>query len=276
MSRHASNNIFSKHGRYLNDLKQLAIELNDGQIEKPKPSSKFEGLKSDYQEEMKKIADLTESLGHKKDLLDKIKVKAEIHDCVNACKSILTKMETSGKKKEKTVIMKYVNTYRAELEIYEGKLRNLLPENRAIDKQKIKFEERKQRRRYRDKHKSRDIEMKEIAIPIEEDSVQVQIFEKHVADEYANQEELLIRINEGLDELKDLANDMHKKINQQAPMLEKVEDDIDKQIVTLKSLNGRLHKILEDSGGTIKWVCVLILVIIILAVLGAMFGFLNT
>jgi hypothetical protein len=145
----------------------------------------------------------------------------------------------------------------------------------ANKRQETKFDEiRRKRSKSRErrgkstertaKSKERNIELEEVVIENEQEMV----FMDKVQDNMKAQDAMLDNISRGLDDLAVIANEMNKNLAIQKAALEIVDEKIDNNISKLKNANSKLKKILEESGGSTKWVAVIILTIAILGLTG--------
>jgi len=137
---------------------------------------------------------------------------------------------------------------------------------RETERREKRTEARKSRRHLRNDFDAD--ELKE-AQPYSE---QEQAFEQKVAENMAEQDAMLQEIINGLDELKEIANEANKQLTVQKAMLEQVDDKIDSNIRQFKSANKRLQTILDESGGLSRWCPVLICLVVLLALIGYLFG----
>ncbi len=101
---------------------------------------------------------------------------------------------------------------------------------------------------------------------------QEQAFEQQVHQNMQDQDKILDEISKGLDDLKELATEANKHLTVQAAMLEQVDAQMDKTINQFKTANRRLKDLLEESGGMSRWCPMLICLIVLLALLGYIFG----
>jgi len=95
-----------------------------------------------------------------------------------------------------------------------------------------------------------------------------QLFYDKVEANIAEQDEILDQINKGLDELKDIASSINKELEVQAAMIEEVGSKIDAANNKLRTANGRLQDILEQSGGVSRWCPILICLCLLLGLVG--------
>lgn len=102
-------------------------------------------------------------------------------------------------------------------------------------------------------------------------SEQEQVFEQKVAENNAQQDEMLQQIGQAVDELKELAQDMNKHLTIQKAMLEQVDEKMDSNIQHFKTANQRMKSLLDESGGMSRWCPMLICLIVLLALVGYMF-----
>lgn len=103
-------------------------------------------------------------------------------------------------------------------------------------------------------------------------SEQEQAFETQVQANIAEQNQILDEISRGLDELKELANEANKQLTVQGAMLDQVDAQMDNTISQFKAANKRLKSILEESGGMSRWCPMIICAILLLALVGYIFG----
>jgi hypothetical protein len=146
---------------------------------------------------------------------------------------------------------------------------------KAKDSEKRERRERNRRNRGKSRGKDDDIVDEEELDRAAAGSViseQELAFEEKVAANMAEQNEILVAISDGLDELKELATEANKQLTVQAAMLEQVDEKMDQTIKQFKTANQRLKNMLEESGGMSRWCPILICVIVLLALVGYIFG----
>jgi len=97
---------------------------------------------------------------------------------------------------------------------------------------------------------------------------QEQEFMEKVDANYAQQDEILSEISKGLDELKDIGLEMGKTMAVQAAMIDEIDTKMDTTISKLKTANGRLKDILEQSGGMSRWCPMIICLCLLLGLIG--------
>lgn len=127
--------------------------------------------------------------------------------------------------------------------------------------------DRRKRRNQREKDIDED-DFKDIGPKSEQE----QAFEAQVQINQEEQDKILAVISRGLDDLKDLANEANKQLTVQAAMLEQVDQKMDTTIHNFKAANKRLKAILDESGGMSRWCPMIICAIILLALVGYIFG----
>jgi len=79
----------------------------------------------------------------------------------------------------------------------------------------------------------------------------------------------------GVKQLGMIAYDVNEEVEKQNVMLDEMGHKIDKLHGTLETRNGQLVKILRASGGAQRWIPVVILFVILLAMCGIIYNFLN-
>ena len=159
----------------------------------------------------------------------------------------------------------------AEIDAQENKVLAERLERMREEKQDEKRLSRQQRRdqsRHRALSQAIGVEMANIPEP----SAQEVEFEKTVAKNIEAENELLQAISQGLDELKDLANEAGKHLAVQEEMLQKVDEKMDDVNRQFKSANRRLKTLLEESGGCTRWCPMLVCAVVLLALLGYISG----
>jgi methyl-accepting chemotaxis protein len=103
-------------------------------------------------------------------------------------------------------------------------------------------------------------------------SAQEQKFMDQVQANVADQDEMLDEIAKGLDELKELSQDMNKQLTLQNTMIVEVGDEMDKTIEKFKTANGKLKAILDDNGGMTRWCPMIVCLCLLLALAGYLFN----
>jgi len=81
----------------------------------------------------------------------------------------------------------------------------------------------------------------------------------------AQQDVILGQISNGLDDLQALANTMNTQLSVQEVMLGQVEEEIDDAQGTLERANRKIKGLLDRSGGSGRWIVVILLTIILLS-----------
>jgi len=97
---------------------------------------------------------------------------------------------------------------------------------------------------------------------------QEQEFMDKVDANTAEQDEILGEISKGLDELKDIGLEMNKTLAVQSAMMDEIDTKMDTTIAKLKTANGRLKDILEQSGGMSRWCPMIICLCLLLGLIG--------
>lgn len=143
---------------------------------------------------------------------------------------------------------------------------------RATAKKKTRLEqkkeERKAKRERRKKGKKSDGSPDKEPVEM---SAQTQEFLDMKDQAYAEQDELLDEINEGLQELLEIAEDAGKKMQVQKAMMDDLENKIDTQNERLAASNKKLKEMLAEQNGLTRWCPMFICIIILLALLGFLF-----
>jgi chromosome segregation ATPase len=112
------------------------------------------------------------------------------------------------------------------------------------------------------------LEMTEIA---EESDENVQAWMSAVENNQKEQDEMLAKISDGLDDLKRMAEDMNSELTKQEHMLGHLDQKIDDNIEKFRTSNRQLKDLLKKSGGCSRWGVVLILCLVLLGLVGAIF-----
>lgn len=144
------------------------------------------------------------------------------------------------------------------------------PQKDRLDKSRERRMERQQKSRARSAtpHK-RNITNTDLKVMDDgSTSVQMQAFEKKVAQNMHEQDIQLEQIGQGLDDLLDLAQNMNKELVKQEYMLQQTDAKMDQQIQNFKTANMKLKDLLEKSGGSSRWVPIIILTMVLLSVSG--------
>jgi hypothetical protein len=105
-------------------------------------------------------------------------------------------------------------------------------------------------------------------VPTDEESVYMTKVNKNISE----QNKILDQIGKGLDDLKDIAMNANKQLTIQDNMLDQTDVKMDINIQHLKTANGQLKTILEESGGSSRWGPIIMLCIVLLCLTGVIFG----
>ncbi|XP_052168783.1 syntaxin-72-like [Oryza glaberrima] len=89
------------------------------------------------------------------------------------------------------------------------------------------------------------------------------------------QDEGLEFISEGLDTLKSLAEDMNEELNRQMPMMDEIDNKVDKSNADLRKTNVRLKETVNQFRSTRNFMIDLILICIILGIAAYLYDILN-
>uniref|UniRef100_A0A0E0QQB2 t-SNARE coiled-coil homology domain-containing protein n=1 Tax=Oryza rufipogon TaxID=4529 RepID=A0A0E0QQB2_ORYRU len=82
-------------------------------------------------------------------------------------------------------------------------------------------------------------------------------------------------ISEGLDTLKSLAEDMNEELNRQMPMMDEIDNKVDKSNADLRKTNVRLKETVNQFRSTRNFMIDLILICIILGIAAYLYDILN-
>lgn len=118
-------------------------------------------------------------------------------------------------------------------------------------------------------------ELVEVDLGAQSQSAQEVAFHDQVDLNRQTQDRLLDEILRGLTDLEQLAQQAEVQLGVQAVALDQVDGALDKNISSLKTANRQLKSILKSSGGMTRWIPVLVCVVLLLALLGFMFGVLK-
>jgi len=117
-----------------------------------------------------------------------------------------------------------------------------------------------------------DVEMDDVETkqPI---SAQEQQFYMEVQENDKKMDVLLDVINQGLQDLKNMATDIGTNLDTQAKMLEEVDQKMDDTLENFQTANARLRQLMEENtGGVETWCPIIILIIVLLAIVGYIFS----
>lgn len=103
-------------------------------------------------------------------------------------------------------------------------------------------------------------------------SPEVQAFQAQVESNRAIQDGLLVELLRALSELDELAKKANQQLTVQQIALNQVETAIDDNTAKLKGANRSLKGILKSSGGLSRWIPLMICCVVLLALLGYIFG----
>ncbi len=105
----------------------------------------------------------------------------------------------------------------------------------------------------------------------EESDENVRAWMSAVEDNRKEQDAMLSKISDGLDDLKRMAEDMNSEFTKQKAMLDTLDQKMDDNIEKFRTSNGQLKDLLKKSGGCSRWGVVLILCLVLLGLVGAIF-----
>lgn len=100
-------------------------------------------------------------------------------------------------------------------------------------------------------------------------------FHEQVDANRQTQDRLLDELLRGLDDLEQLARHAQTKLNVQSVALDQVDGAMDKNIAGFKGANRQLKRILQSTGGLTRWVPLMVCTVVLLALLGFIFGILK-
>jgi len=147
------------------------------------------------------------------------------------------------------------------------------------DKRKNKewgTQQREERRRKKDRRKRRKGDDKEDEMDDFKDSqpmsVQAQAFIEEKDQAIKEQDNILVEINKGLDDLLHMAEDINKTLKVQDAMLDELGQKIDNNIEAFKTANVKLKHLLKESGGLSRWCPIIICFVILLALVGYIYS----
>jgi len=131
--------------------------------------------------------------------------------------------------------------------------------------------ERKQKpsRRHRsggEEQKEQQQEDEEMFRDVAPRTPQEMAFEERVAENIKAQDLILVDIDRGLSDLLELANRANTQLVVGDAMIHELDGKMDKTIQTFKTANRRLKDLLEESGGSSRWCCVLLSIVALLAI----------
>ncbi|XP_015696877.2 syntaxin-71-like isoform X2 [Oryza brachyantha] len=89
------------------------------------------------------------------------------------------------------------------------------------------------------------------------------------------QDEGLEFISEGLDTLKNLAEDMNEELDRQVPLMDEIDNKVDKANVDLRKTNVRLKETVNQFRSTRNFIIDIILICVILGIAGYLYDILN-
>lgn len=125
------------------------------------------------------------------------------------------------------------------------------------------------RRKSASRRERRDLNIE--MVEEEEPTENVKAWMSVVDDNMKQQDEMLAKISDGLDDLKRLAEDMNSEFNKQDYMIKELDGKMDDNIENFRTANRQLKTLLEKSGGCSRWGTILVLCIVLLALIGAIF-----
>lgn len=290
------NKDLKKLNTIINDLTQMSNELNESETKsKPKSSNSNEQKIIDKEAELNKLINRVKKdsdlvMEHRKkqksdnDSIDIIKLKSNLRNDIKLIGSGLKELQNLLEKEEhknwtkKKIsdselayhkdVMKIMND---SLELI-GELGNLNSSKNELARE-IREKEKTveiQKRRTSRKKKSNNYNIDEHIEHVENSSEQELVFMKKVEDNYKDQDIILKQIEDGLDDLLNLAQTMNKELGIQKIMLDDVDNIMEENIVKLKTANKKLKDILDKSGGASRWVPIIMLTIISLAIVGVL------
>ncbi len=257
----------------IDDLKVMQRELDPESVNNPakKSNNAFDHMLTDNKIKVERITEISNILlgKNKPEGVIAIKLKAEMRELFTDCKQNLQKMsEDAGKKKNKKnkdMMIETIRLHKQELEYLESKASNKSFDTIIIDKS------RNQRRIAQQKRRSirspNTIDSANI-VTAEEPSAEVQLFERKVDENRQKQDVVLTKINDGLTELKEIATDIKVNLAKQDEMVDQVGIKMDDQIKVFRSGNKKLKDLLEKTGGSSKWCCVIFMLIMLLTIGG--------
>jgi hypothetical protein len=287
------NKDLKKLNTIINDLTQMSNELNESETKsKPKSSNSNEQKIIDKEAELNKLinrvkkdSDLVMEQRKKQksdnDSFDIIKLKSNLRNDIKLIGSGLKELQNLLEKEEhknwtkKKIsdselayhkdVMKIMND---SLELI-SELGNLYGSKNELAREIRKKEKDVEIQKRRTSHKKKsniDEHIEHVENPFEQELV----FMKKVEDNYKDQDIILKQIEDGLDDLLNLARDINKELGVQKIMLDDVDNIMEENIVKLKTANKKLKDILDKSGGTSRWVPIIMLTIISLAIVGVL------
>lgn len=105
-------------------------------------------------------------------------------------------------------------------------------------------------------------------------SEQEQLFMQQAAEAMQQENEMLEQISAALTSLTQLAMELQKNLKISEALINEVDEKMDKVQDRLDAANARLTEMLEESGGMTRWCPFMILAMVLLALVGYMWGFL--
>ncbi|POO01631.1 t-SNARE [Trema orientale] len=91
----------------------------------------------------------------------------------------------------------------------------------------------------------------------------------------AKQDQGLDMISEGLDTLKNMAHDMNEELDRQVPLMDEIDDKVDKNLADLKNTNVRLKHTVNQLRSSRNFCIDIILLIIILGIAAYLYNVLK-
>jgi len=308
-SRH--NNDYRKLQNILKDLRELRRELCPDEKEKAQDEEmksfddfqrkkhELNSLLKDIRVDVDRLNEMRKHLGSDGRDPNSIRLSSENNDRLRRATELFTQLKQIQQKDEKKksgkkkVSEKELADRREMVMLIGQEIVNLTNENARnkiqesdeeaamrsrVEQRRREQEERTRARREaaKDRRKRRNQREKDIDEDDFKDigpkSEQEQAFEAQVQINQEEQDKILAVISRGLDDLKDLANEANKQLTVQAAMLEQVDQKMDTTIHNFKAANKRLKAILDESGGMSRWCPMIICAIILLALVGYIFG----
>jgi hypothetical protein len=163
----------------------------------------------------------------------------------------------------------------ADLKLIHKHIQQMKKEHKRLLMGKSRSDDDKGKR----KHKKIEFDsvdnMKDMSKQEELPQIDISYGLEQIAENKKREDVLLDKLLEQLGQIDGVAREISDELDVQLVMLDKLQNDVDKHVNTLGTVNKNLDKLIEEAGGSTKLLVIGILVIIVIALVGIGFLFLK-